>query len=1238
MKFQLISTKYINNNNKPGIMMYGRSDDGSSVSHVVSGFAPYFYIKPTDFDMACRILEEIPEVESFHPVMKFLPIGFQTEKTKVIKVIVYQPSQVPRVRDFLQGSEFIEECYEADVLYATQRFLTDFNIGGMQWIETDGNEIKGLDIQEDAPIRILGFDIEVCPPVSGVPNPKEDPIIMISISFNNGKSMVLVAKHGNDNEVIKFCNDEYWMLETFCDIIKDYDPDVIMSFNGFMFDYPYILERMDILQVCNNFGRDGSPFVIKEFGSKREVNIIGRVSIDLLEAIKNNYSLNSYSLENVSKELLNRPKLDIKASQMRHIWLEGSESELQEFIDYAVRDADLLQDIINQLKLIDRYISISKESGLLLHEVINGGQSRRIESLLLKEFYKEDRLWPLKTRKKQMGESVEGATVFEPERGLQEKLIVMDYKSLYPSAIRAFNICWSSIIDDENVGIKTILAPNNVRYSDHSVYEGIMPRILTRLYNKRVALKKMMKETDDQDEKEFYDNQQYAVKILLNSFYGYTGAPSGRLYEPRLANSVTSVGRMAIALTKETAESLVDCRVVGGDSVTADRFVTLKKSDGNIVIRNMESLFDELSSNGIILHGEKEYAVCKGEYFALSFDTDLNPVWNSIRCVMRHKNSKRIYRVIQKYGETRVTEDHSIMTYLDDRLIETKPTDIIGKRKIASIIENIDHDSNNIIDLYKYIKHYKYGIVYKKREKIVCFKLVDNGKRISFGWTNRKNEVSIKRYVSGNDLEKLCRLMGAFVSEGAASNHLTNSCGNAIFSISCGDEEWLRQLRDDYFSLVTNMIYPNILRTNKELKYYKDHEYEDNTLSLRIGNQFTCAFFSALCGQGCRNKRLPDFVFNIDTHYQQIIYENMLKGDGSIDKKGRISYSSLSLELISDLTLLLNMMNKKYSLSYNQSKGEYRLRETYSHDDNQVSTKIIEEEYDGYVYDITVDNDHMFVDSCGQILLHNTDSVFIKLNNIKTPDEGKEKAKIIHDAMLTKLPPPMEIDFECWAERAIIFEKKRYAMWIFEPSKDGWKDKMKYRGIEVRRRDWVKLVGETMDKVLHMVLQEGDVTGSWNLTNSVIEEVRGLKDIRTNDDLANKLILSRKVGDLNKYKNVQPHVTVCKKMQSRGEQPYGLGDRAMYMALPGASRGNISELVDTPEWIRNHGNGRIDSEWYIENQLKPPLERLFEAIGIDINTGKKILDQESLFGYEEVEKPKEVIKPRKQKVGLFAFK
>ena len=97
----------------------------------------------------------------------------------------------------------------------------------------------------------------------------------------------------------------------------------------------------------------------------------------------------------------------------------------------------------------------------------------------------------------------------------------MDYKSLYPSVIRAYNICWTSIVNEENVNVKTILAPNNVRYVDHSVYEGIMPRILTKLYNNRVELKTAMKSAKTEEERKFLDDKQYAVKILLNSFIGF---------------------------------------------------------------------------------------------------------------------------------------------------------------------------------------------------------------------------------------------------------------------------------------------------------------------------------------------------------------------------------------------------------------------------------------------------------------------------------------------------------------------------------------------------------------------------------------------------------------------------------------------------------------------------------------------------------------------------------------------
>jgi DNA polymerase I len=800
-------------------------------------------VLPKNFDEVKSLLDTFQEVTEYYEEYKFMPNGYQVERTEVLQVYVSRPGDVPRIRDALISHPAVQEIFEADIIYATARFFTNYNIFGMGWVEVDGNDIKPLNnVIENAPLRYIGLDIEVQPPEVGVPVAKNgDPITIMSLSFNmdfeGTRSLVLVGKPGKDTKDVKYYPDESSLLLAFIDYFNRFDPDVVATYNGHMFDFPYIADRSEALNVPLKIGRDGSTLQVKEFGSQKEANMVGRASIDLMDAIKLNYSLSSYSLENVSKTLLNRPKLDVKASEMRRIWLEGSEQELHDFVSYAARDADLLQDIISELKLIDRYIAISKECGLLLHESINGGQSRRIESMLLRGFFEEGRLFPLKDKRgsKKEIDVVEGGKVFDPEPGLYKEGLVMDYKSLYPSVIRAYNICWTSIVNEENVNVKTILAPNNVRYVDHSVYEGIMPRILTKLYNNRVELKTAMKSAKTEEERKFLDDKQYAVKILLNSFYGYTGAVLSRLYDPRLANSVTSAGRQAITLTKETAESLVNCKVVGGD----------------------------------------------------------------------------------------------------------------------------------------------------------------------------------------------------------------------------------------------------------------------------------------------------------------------------------------------------------------------------------------------------------------------TDSIFIHLLDGKTPEDGQKAAKIIHDAMMEKLPPPMEIDFECAVKSMLLLKKKHYAMWIMEPSKDGWKDKMKYRGIELRRRDWVPLVGETMEKVLELILKENKVQEAWQYTNDIVTRVSSLQDIRDDPELAEKLILSRKIGNINSYKNIQPHVTVYKKMESRKETLPGLGDRIQYYALPGASSakyGGISQCVDTPEFVRNT-DGRIDNNWYVTHQIVPPLERIFECIGISIQTGKKLEKESSLFEFSETDdqKPKTVLTPKQTKTGLFAF-
>jgi len=839
--FQIVSTSYRNAPDGPHIMVYGRDSDGVLVTHEVTDFKPYLYLRPKfddkRLDEALSNFGEITEVlEDF----KFLPVGYQTERIPVLKVYVRRPGDVPKIRDEILKAG-LADVFEADVLFASSRFLADNRLRGMAWCELDETgHLRTINKPGNSPLKYMAFDIEVLVPEKGAPIASKDPVILISATMYKAgdkyKSLVLVAKSGNQEDhedySVKFCDNEAGVLEAFRALIYQYDPDIVMGFNSDSFDFPYIAARMEIHNLNNEAGRDGSFVEIRSYGTKHEVRITGRAVADLYPLVKKNYSLVNYKLSTISKTLLKRPKLDIKPSEMRSLWLSNDESDLKKFIDYVRRDADLVVDLAIDLRIIDKYIAISRESGCLLHDTINSGQQVKIELMLLREFVKEGRLFPLRKGGDEEEDSVVGAHVFEPETGLHENLAILDFKSLYPSSIRAYNICWSTVVNDKKPGMKVLTPPNNVDYIDHSVYHGIMPRIVGKLYDKRVEFKHLMKAAKTDSERDFYDAAQYSVKILLNSFYGFCGAPSSRLYDTRLANSITAIGRETIQLTKKTAESLLPCRVIGGD----------------------------------------------------------------------------------------------------------------------------------------------------------------------------------------------------------------------------------------------------------------------------------------------------------------------------------------------------------------------------------------------------------------------TDSIFLKLLEADNPDDAETAASIIHDEMLKILPPPMELDFEAFASRALIFQKKRYAMWVFERGKEGWSDHLKTRGIETRRRDWCPLVGETMTKVLEMILKEGKVEEACSLSMDTINRVKSLHNVNDDWDLAEKLILTKQVSrSFDDYSTDMPHVEVCKKMEARGETPFGLGDRVPYFIVPGALRNGIAACAEAPDFVREH-SGVIDVAWYVEKQLTPPLERVFDAIGINMATGKKKPKQKDLFSFENG--PSNVSgssAPNKKKTGIFAY-
>ncbi|NLE06641.1 MAG: hypothetical protein GX638_17795, partial [Crenarchaeota archaeon] len=166
----------------------------------------------------------------------------------------------------------------------------------------------------------MAFDLEILPPVVGVPDKNIDEIIIISFILNDGTKKLLIAKPGVDTATREFFNTEEEILKRFIQLVKKYDPDIICSYNGFAFDHPYLDTRLQKYNLAANIGRDNRTWEIRNFGGKNEVIVTGRCMIDVMKIIQKNFQLVNYSLATTAKEIIGKEKLDVPASKMREIW------------------------------------------------------------------------------------------------------------------------------------------------------------------------------------------------------------------------------------------------------------------------------------------------------------------------------------------------------------------------------------------------------------------------------------------------------------------------------------------------------------------------------------------------------------------------------------------------------------------------------------------------------------------------------------------------------------------------------------------------------------------------------------------------------------------------------------------------------------------------------------------------------------------------------------------------------
>jgi DNA polymerase delta subunit 1 len=563
-------------------------------------------------------------------------IGFHgTSTTSFLRVYVSAPMLVKRARTILErgmsfGShpELTYQCYEANTPF-TLRFMIDNDISGCNYLEMKAKtyllrppatrrshaQIE-VDVVYDslmphkpegkwqrvAPYRVLSFDIECEGRKGSFPDPKMDPVIQIANVITEQGSTTPVVRNvmvlGTCTpivgaNVITF-EDERSLLEAWSRFVLESDPDVLTGYNIENFDIPYLMNRASTLGVKSfaYLGRirgmrstmQNKTFTSAAFGRRDnvETTIHGRVILDMLEHMRRNFKLSSYSLNAVSARFLGQQKEDVHHSIISDLH-RGTSDDRRRLAVYCLKDAYLPQRLIDKLMVIINHVEMARVTGVPVDFILRRGQQIKVMSMLFRKCRGKGLLVPSLSRQAGPGgeEAVgyEGATVIQPLRGYYtDPIATLDFASLYPSIMMAHNLCYSTLVDAKQVAQLPAeaysRAPTGHVFVKETTKKGILPEILQELLSARTVAKRDMKAATDPMVKAVQNGRQLALKISANSVYGFTGATVGQLPCLPISSTVTAYGRDMIDMTKEAVERMYtrangyshDAIVVYGDT------------------------------------------------------------------------------------------------------------------------------------------------------------------------------------------------------------------------------------------------------------------------------------------------------------------------------------------------------------------------------------------------------------------------------------------------------------------------------------------------------------------------------------------------------------------------------------------------------------------------------------------------------------------------------------------------
>jgi DNA polymerase elongation subunit (family B) len=1109
-----------------------------------------------------------------------------------------------------------------------------------------------------------------------------------------------------ENSEIKSYKTERELLLAWKNLILKEDPDIIIGYNIFGFDYQFIHIRArennceeEFLklsrnnnEICGAKDEDTGRFNIEESkiviaSGEHDLKFIkmnGRLQVDMYNYFRRDYNLTSYKLDyvsgyfigddvkkleytdaidktkifsknltglengsyisfeetshstdyykdgqkfkvsNVNKETgtfeitgQEKPDMtkqvkwclakdDVTPQDIFRMTNEGP-NERASIAKYCIQDCNLVHHLMNKIDVMTGYSEMAKICSVPINFLVMRGQGIKLTSYIAKKCREKRTLMPV-LEKPLFDDGYEGAIVLDPKCNLylDNPVACVDYSSLYPSTMISENLShdskvWTKEYDlhgnqlnevgekDDNGNFKYDNLPGyeyvdveydtfkwipNARGKAEKTHSGtkvcrfaqfpegraIMPSILEELLASRKATRKLIPLQTDEFMKNILDKRQLSYKLTANSLYGQCGAKTSTFYEKDVAASCTATGRKLLTYAKRVIEETYgdvivetkfgkvhsNAEYVYGDSVAKYTPVYIKV-DGQLQIVEMEKLAEKYGGNNwtrCVEEGKQEKEFC--ELYGVETWTDKG--WTKLHRIIRHQlaSHKKMIRILTHTGMVDVTDDHSLI--LEDGN-EISPTNVeIGTKLLHKTLE---HDSNNEYLSAEMAKIYGFFCGDGSCGIYDC----PSGKKASWA-LNNANEYILDKYIS------LCRL--------------------------CYPEfDW--QIYDTIESSGVYKITFNCSEYGKKSKMIETYRAQ-----MYSGN----------------SKIIPDFILNGTDEIREAFWEGLYDADGDKDKNGYVRIDQKNQISAAQICWLANSIGYKTSINTRSDKQNiYRITATKGSQrkvGNAVK-KMMELDYHDYVYDLTTENHH-FAAGIGNMIVHNTDSVFFTFN-LKTPEgediRGQKALEITIELaqeaghMATKfLKKPHDLEYEKTFMPFCLLSKKRYVGMLYET--DPNKGKRKSMGIVLKRRDNAPIVKDVYGGIIDILMKEK------NIQKAVEFLQTSLQNIIEEKYPMDKLIITKSLK--SNYKNPQQiaHKVLADRMGKRdpGNKPSN-GDRIPFVYIETKNKNCLQgEKIEHPEYIIKN-KIRPNYSFYITNQIMKPVQQVFALVLDDIDAFKR---------------------------------